>query len=644
MKQSMVSRAMALAMVLVVLAFSVKGVTGQEPGPEQRNVAPAGVSIEAAVASRISYQGMLKESGAPVTGSRNMVFRLHRNSTCTSKVGSDIIKNGVPVAAGLFTVALDVPQSDFNGQALWLQVLVTGVSLGCHEITATPYALSLRPGALISDTLAGPVLTLRNRSAAVGIQSLVGSGTAEDLHPGGWLYTAAGEFVGTNGVIGAASNAVASGFGVTGIAQGTSGAGVRGQARASSGTTYGGWFDNLSTSGMGVYGEASAATGTTYGGRFVSASTTGTGVRGQASASSGTTNGGWFDNLSTSGRGVWGQASAASGTTYGGYFQSLSTSGTGVYGGAFAASGTTYGGHFLSASNEGRGVYGEASAATGATYGGYFVSASASGMGARGTALAATGTTYGGYFDSVSIGGTGLYGAATATSGTTYGVRGYQNSAFDGAAGYFLADNNAATSNVAGVYGRVDGDATPPLPIYGVAGHAYYDGVGVGAWSYSGRIFEGRDGDYPGGSLRFYMERNGAAYADIGWNTFVTAADGSEKVLYGTQSTEMWVEDFGTGQLAEGLGTVKIAADFAKTVNLTAEYHVFLTPMGDCALYVAEKTATSFTVRAIGGATCSIGFDYRLVAKQAGMESYRMTEIASPPAPEKVEEGPMGLP
>ena len=588
MKRSMFIRAMAIAMVLLSLTFSVGSVTGQAPGPDQRNTPSAMTGIEAAVASRISYQGMLEESGAPVTGSRNMGFRLHRNSTCSSKVGSDIVKNGVPVVDGLFTVTLDVPQSSFNGQALWLQVLVTGVSLGCHEITATPYALSLRPGAVISDTLAGPLLMLVNDPYAVGVRSLVSNGTPEDIHPGGWLWDAAGEFVGANGVIGAASDYAASGFGVVGLAQGTSGAGVRGKARATSGTTYGGYFDTYSTSGRGV--------------------------RGQATASSGITYGGYFDVTSTSGTGVVGDATATSGTTYGGFFTSSSTGGTGVYGRATATSGTTYGGHFESSSTSGEGVYG--------------------------VAIAASGVTHGGYFASSSTSGTGVRGQSSASSGTAFGVYGYQNSNNGGAAGCFVADNNGATSNVAGVYGRVDGDGAALLPVYGVAGHAYYDGVGVGAWTYGGRIFEGRDGDYPGGSLRFYMERNGAAYADLGWNTFVTAADGSEKVLYGAQSTEMWVEDFGTAQLADGLATVKIATDFAVTVNLNADYHVFLTPLGDCALYVAEKTATSFTVGAIGGKACSIAFDYRIVAKQAGMETYRMTEIVSPPAPDKTEPAP----
>jgi hypothetical protein len=75
---------------------------------------------------------------------------------------------------------------------------------------------------------------------------------------------------------------------------------------------------------------------------------------------------------------------------------------------------------------------------------------------------------------------------------------------------------------------------------------------------------------------------------------------------------------------AAGSGTVLIEPMFAQTVNLTETYHVFLTPLGDCPLYVAEKSAQSFTVKAMGGQTCGIAFDYRIVAKRLGYETLRL--------------------
>jgi hypothetical protein len=94
------------------------------------------------------------------------------------------------------------------------------------------------------------------------------------------------------------------------------------------------------------------------------------------------------------------------------------------------------------------------------------------------------------------------------------------------------------------------------------------------------------------------------------------------------QSPEVWFEDFGSGQLREGVAEVTLEATFALAANTEPGYHVFLTPNGDCeGLYVAQKTATGFQVRELRGGKSSISFDYRIVAKLRGYESVRMDEI-----------------
>jgi hypothetical protein len=109
----------------------------------------------------------------------------------------------------------------------------------------------------------------------------------------------------------------------------------------------------------------------------------------------------------------------------------------------------------------------------------------------------------------------------------------------------------------------------------------------------------------------------------------VQVAD-EERLLYAVESPGVWFEDFGSGPLVGGQATVTIEPLFAQSVNLGADYHVFITPLGDCnGLYVAEKTATGFTVRELNGGTTSIAFDYRIVAKRAGYEGLRM-ELANP--------------
>jgi hypothetical protein len=69
-----------------------------------------------------------------------------------------------------------------------------------------------------------------------------------------------------------------------------------------------------------------------------------------------------------------------------------------------------------------------------------------------------------------------------------------------------------------------------------------------------------------------------------------------------------------------------LESTFAQTVN-TQNYHVFITPNGDCkGLYVSQKTAGGFEVRELGGGTSSIDFDYRIVAERLGFENIRMAD------------------
>jgi hypothetical protein len=104
---------------------------------------------------------------------------------------------------------------------------------------------------------------------------------------------------------------------------------------------------------------------------------------------------------------------------------------------------------------------------------------------------------------------------------------------------------------------------------------------------------------------------------------------GSRKVaLNSVQSPEAWFEDAGSGQLSGGQAVVNIESVFGQTINTGVEYHVFLTPNGDCkGLYVAEKSATSFVVRELGGGTSSIAFDYRIMAKRKNFENVRLADV-----------------
>jgi hypothetical protein len=160
-----------------------------------------------------------------------------------------------------------------------------------------------------------------------------------------------------------------------------------------------------------------------------------------------------------------------------------------------------------------------------------------------------------------------------------------------------------------GVYGEaVSGGANLQHEI-GVLG---YSDDGYGVWS------EGTLGT------------SGATVSVVG-----TRDHGWRKV-YAMESPSNWFEDFGSARLSGGEARVAIEPVFAQTVALGDGYHVFLTPLGDCALYVAEKNERGFVVKIVGGAAGSgasdIAFDYRIVAKRVGYEAKRLEAAEDPVA------------
>jgi hypothetical protein len=124
-------------------------------------------------------------------------------------------------------------------------------------------------------------------------------------------------------------------------------------------------------------------------------------------------------------------------------------------------------------------------------------------------------------------------------------------------------------------------------------------------------------------------------------SAIVETQDYGWRALYAMESPQNWFEDFGQATLVGGEAVVPIEPIFAQTVNLDLPYHVFLTPRGDCGLYVAEQTASSFTVRGLNGATCEIGFDYRIIAPRLDYEDLRLEPAADP---EAVETGVVAAP
>ncbi len=213
-------------------------------------------------------------------------------------------------------------------------------------------------------------------------------------------------------------------------------------------------------------------------------------------------------------------------------------------------------------------------------------------------------------------------------------------------AGFF--DNTSSNSEAVGLYSSGGGDEAADIVLGGIGsdGGATDDGIlssepsvpnsDLVLRSYDS-VFVDLDEDATNTNAVFRVRNDvNATIFEVSENgsrssgNVIISAETTQSApveMYAVASPENWFEDFGSSSLIDGHATVMIDLLFAETVNMTESYHVYLTPLGDCPLFVAEKSATSFTVQAMGGADCTIQFDYRLTAKRAGYTTQRMETV-----------------
>jgi hypothetical protein len=281
-------------------------------------------------------------------------------------------------------------------------------------------------------------------------------------------------------------------------------------------------------------------------------------------------------------------------------------------------------------------VYGNAGSSTGSN--------GVVGYGATGVAGNSTIT---GSYGTYGSGSTGVWGNSTGT-GANVGVYGTSTSGGPGVYGVSGAPSNITPQyTTIGVWGDTNGEnstAVSGTAILGTAGAFVNDS----ASSFTlGAINEAPSYDT---AYAFYAgsPNYGGCYIDIHGNfacsgsksAVVPVDGGSRKVaLYAVEAPENWFEDFGSGQLSNGSARIALEPTFAQTVNTDLEYHVFLTPNGDCrGLYAANKTANSFEVRELGGGRSNISFDYRITAIRRNYETVRLADHTNDPDPGKMLE------
>jgi len=502
------------------------------------------------------------------------------------------------------------------------------------------------------------------------------------------------------GLFEASDNGSGTHWGVYGTAFGAAGAdciGMKGQGENTSvGPAYGGYFSGYGASGeaygtynyarangssavVGVYGNADQqGGGKSIGGWF---STTASGSFQHIGVLSET-----YGSTSLSNLGVYGRAAnSGSGKSYGGYFfapDSGDGNHYGVLGSAYGSTSDVFGtagSAVCTGTTSAMGAYGYASNyGSGPANGGYF-EGWANGTGrARGIyscgfgigeaesmyGIEATtqadyyfeGPGYGGYFKGAGVAPNvgnqyGVYGLAETFSGNScFGVYGRGNQHVDGNVygGYFITDSSGTGTS----YGiRPVGLSKGSSSAYGTASVAANRSDGVVYGGYFEMLNYGTGYGYGVyGKARTTGAPCWAGYFEghvritnvldvLGTKSAAVKVDnGDYRRLYCQESTEIWFEDFGEGQLSEGHAHIELDPMFLQTVTIDAANPIkVFVQLNDpeCNGVAVVRDITSFDVVELLKGTSDASFSYRVIAKRRGYEDYRM-ELMTGPSPEEV--------
>ncbi len=211
------------------------------------------------------------------------------------------------------------------------------------------------------------------------------------------------------------------------------------------------------------------------------------------------------------------------------------------------------------------------------------------------------------------------------TNQTTSGAAALVGTA-DDAHALFL-QNNSTTNLTANIVSPIATGGVEILNVTGRFGSCNIDGGGNLACSAGlfGHTIGTTGGDAVGDAV-------------IKGNLFVTGTkssvasldDGRRVALYAIEAPENWFEDYGGGELENGMATIDIEPTFLQAVNTNVEYRVFLTPKGDCeGLYVTNEGPQGFEVRELKGGRSSVAFDYRIIAHREGYETVRLADASN---------------
>jgi hypothetical protein len=172
MRKWLITSGIALLAMLVTLALATGLTQAQEPGLEGEVQPQNETDVTTIVPGAIPIQGRLTDaSGNPLDGVYDLTFRLYDVESGGTYLCSDT--NSVTVDNGLFSSYMDYCYEDLYGQKVWFAVKVGSdpEMTPRQVIYPVPYALSLKPVAVISYSHSSPILTIRNYGSGTGVTS-----------------------------------------------------------------------------------------------------------------------------------------------------------------------------------------------------------------------------------------------------------------------------------------------------------------------------------------------------------------------------------------------------------------------------------------------------------------------------------------
>lgn len=240
---------------------------------------------------------------------------------------------------------------------------------------------------------------------------------------------------------------------------------------------------------------------------------------------------------------------------------------------------------------------------------------------------------HGGYFlskDSTKNGASGLIGISLSARNYVAAIYGIHtgngtDSSHVGVRGTYNVDTTFGVGVMGlGFEGGTLTNINNDLGVYGSA-----SGAGIYGQSTNGIGVLGTTGS----STSYGVYSDGDSYTD--GNTFATGTKSAimptsqgRKLVYCSESPEIWFEDFGNAKLEHGKVSIQLDPLFLEMVKIDADHPmvVTVTPLGNCNGLYVEPGTTGFEVKELNSGASNVKFSYRISAKRINYENTRFGE------------------